>query len=115
MLTVLQRSTDVTKKEICCKLDLVIAALGGAVVLYNTENAEALAAGATNTYSGAHQISILVVQGTADVSFDGGLTTVTYPQGSSINREASTTFASDIVVTASASGGDTTIVNWTTV
>lgn len=46
-----------------------------------------------------HGISFSVISGNVDVSLDGGNTTVTYPSGSNIELQASTTFNQDIIFT----------------
>lgn len=82
---------------------------------YNTVTAYELADTDTQTFDAntIHSISFSVIQGTLDVSFDGGSTTVSYVAGQSLTIEATTTFAQDIILTMSAGVGDNATVQVT--
>lgn len=104
ILSAILRSTDVTKREICCKLDAVIIALGGSVTPYNSVSMNALTAGDVVLVptSTAHSISFTVVTGTMTVEVNG--VPSTYPTGYSGSMDFSTTNDQLIQFTADTPG-----------
>lgn len=88
----------------------ILAASGGSPTLYNTLSQSSLISTSTASYPGGevHSISFSVILGTANVSFDGGSNFISYPAGSNVRIEATTTINQeiDIVIPGSALDGN---------
>jgi hypothetical protein len=100
------------------QLSAILAALGGSPTPYNTVGQAIMATGDSPvTYTGGsiHSISFQVINGTMDVSMDGGGTSVTYPAGSNVNLQADTLFNTDIIFTIPGTSTNRTLIQTTAI
>lgn len=101
-------------KVLCCKLDALIEASGGATTLYNFINSEVVAPGNGYISPEAHTIQVMVIGASGDVldvTVNGNVSQ--WPVGVNWNQEATTVFA-DSMFTILDTSTATAIVTTTT-
>lgn len=111
VLNEIAKKLNALRKEICCKLDLVVEASGGSTSLYNIPRSAVVLAGDVYNSPECHAIEISVVGSLGDVAvltINGS--SANYPAGYSFTLTASTVFESGMFVVESSSTA-TVIVN----